>query len=260
MANFIIALLLTLFSSLSFCCDENVAKSFLTKLKWQTEDYPPYNYLSKSNEIVGVFPDVLRLIYSELDIKPDRENIAVVPWARLLQSVETYPEYAAFSMVTTAERAQKYKLVPLPIITKISIMVLNENKRKLKGKHLDDLTIAVVRGDIGQDLLNNQKILAQQIKTTSAFSMLQMLIHQRVDAIAYSEDVAYFQAEKLGLKNSAIVPLYSLNDQSFVNFVFNKNTSNCIVNIFEEAIMRLNEKKKLQPVWQNYFKVSTVLN
>jgi len=253
MVKFVITSLLIFYSSLSFCCDESVAKSFLATLKWQTEDYPPYNYLNSSDELVGIFPEVLTLIYNKLDIKLNIQNIAVVPWARLLQSVKHYPDYAAFSMVTTTERAQKYQLVPLPVVTKISIMVLNQNESVINNKKLDELIIAVVRGDIGQDLLNSQNILATQAETTSAFSMLQMLIHQRVDAIAYSEDVTYFQLEKIDLKNSAITPIYSLSDQSFVNYVFHKNTPDCVINIFEETITELNEERKLKPVWQKHF-------
>jgi ABC-type amino acid transport substrate-binding protein len=253
MARFIIASLLTLYSSLSFCCDESAAKSFLAKLKWQTEDYPPYNYLNSSDELVGIFPEILTLIYNKLEIKLNTQNIAVVPWARLLQSVKRYPDYAAFSMVTTMKRAQTYQLVPLPVVTKISIMVLNQNKGAINSKKVDELNIAVVRGDIGQDLLNSQNISAAQIETTSAFSMLQMLIHQRVDAIAYSEDVTYFQLEKLDLKNNAITPIYSLSDQSFVNYAFHKSTPDCVINMFENTITKLNEERKLKSVWQKHF-------
>lgn len=260
MVKFVIALLLTVYSSLSFCCDENTVKSILAKLQWQTEDYPPYNYLNSSGELAGIFPEVLTLIYKKLGINFNIKHTTIVPWARLLQSMERYPEYAAFSMISTVERSQKYKLVPLPVVTKISIMVLNKNQNEISSKSIEELNIAVVRGDIGQDLLNSQKVLAQQTETISAFSMLEMLIYQRVDAIAYSEDVAYFQLEKLGLQNSAITPIYSLNDKSFVNFVFHKDTPNCVINIFEEAITKLNEERKLKPIWQKYFKIDNVLN
>lgn len=261
MIRFLIALLLFFsFSSFSFCHDESVAKLLLAKLEWQTEDYPPYNYLNSSNELVGIFPEALTLIYTKLGINLNIKNIAVVPWARLIHSMKRYPEYAAFSMISTVERSQKYKLVPLPVVTKVSIMVLNKNHNATINKNLDELNIAVVRGDIGQDLLNSQKILAQQTETTSAFSMLEMLIYQRVDAIAYSEDVAYFQLEKLGLQNSEITPIYSLNDKSFVNFVFHKNTPNYVINLFEEAIGKLDEEGRLMPIWQKYFKIDNVLN
>lgn len=260
MVKLVIALLLTAYSSFSFCCDDITAKSILSKLQWQTEDYPPYNYLNSSGELVGIFPEVLILIYKKLGIHLNIEDIAVVPWARLLQSVESYPQHAAFSMVTTTERAHKYKLVPLPVITKISIMALNQNKNEIIKKNIDELMIAVVRGDIGQDLLNSQKVYAQQIETTSAFSMLQMLIHQRVDAIAYSEDVTYFQLEKLELKTSEITPIHSLSDRSFVNYVFHKNTPECVLNIFEYAIAELNEERKLKSVWQKHFKTNNAVN
>lgn len=256
MVKFLIALLLLCsFSSFSFCHDESVAKSLLAKLEWQTEDYPPYNYLNSSNELVGIFPEALTLIYTKLGINLNIKNIAVVPWARLIHSMKRYPEYAAFSMISTVERSKKYKLVPLPVVTKISIMALNQNFNEISNNSIDELNIAVVRGDIGQDLLNSQKILAQQTETTSAFSMLEMLIYERVDAIAYSEDVAYFQLEKLGLQNSTIKPIYSLNDKSFVNFVFHKSTPSCVTNLFKEAIVKLDDEGRLKSIWQKYFKI-----
>jgi ABC-type amino acid transport substrate-binding protein len=255
--KFLVTLLIIIFSPIAISCDEVLAKSFLTKLQWQTEDYPPYNYLDKSGNLVGIFSDVLALTYQQLAIPIKVNDIPIVPWARLLHNMERYPEHAAFSMVTTTERANKYKLVPLPFNAKISIMGLSSrfNKPKEIEQHnLNKLHIAVVRGDIGQSLLNSHKILAAQVETTSAFSMLQMLIHKRVDAIAYSEDVAYFQFKKFDLKKYRIRPIYSLNEESLVNFVFHKSTPSCVINLFENTIMALNENGELQSVREKYLK------
>lgn len=257
MAKFIATLLLILLSPFSISCDENLAKSYLTKLQWQTEDYPPYNYVDNSGNLVGIFSEILVLTYKQLGLNINVNDIAVVPWARLLRNVERYPEYAAFSMVATTEREKKYTLVPLPFITKVSIMALSskfKGSKPIKIKSLDKLNIAVVRGDIGQSLLNSHKILATQVETSSASSMLKMLLYNRVDAIAYSENVAYFQFEKIDLKKQKVIPIYLLDGKSLTNFVFHKSTPSCVVSLFEKAITTLNNEETLELVRQKYLK------
>ena len=252
MIKFLTGLILLLFASSTFACTESKSKLFLSKLHWVTEDYPPYNYLDESGRLVGAVPEILAMIYNELSIKKRGNNIIVLPWARLIMYMERYSDYGAFSMVTTPERANKFQLVPLPITTKISVLALTSNIDILKNKTFDELTIAVVRGDIGQKLLNIQNNPAKQVETISAISMLEMLLRKRVDAIAYSEDVTYYQLKKLGVEKSTITSLHLLKDDSDVNFVFHKDTSNCVIELFTKELATLNKNGKLQPVWKKY--------
>ncbi len=252
MIKFFTGLILMLCTASTLACAESKSKQFLSRLQWVTEDYPPYNYLDESGHLEGAVPDVLSMVYNELSIKKRGNNIILLPWARLVMYMERYPEYAAFSMVTTSERANKFKLVPLPITTKISILALTSNMDILQNKTVDELTIAVVRGDIGQKLLNIQKNPAKQVETTSAISMLEMLLRERVDAIAYSEDVTNYQLKKLGVEQSTVSSLYLLKDDSDVNFVFHKDTSNCVIELFTDELAILNKKGKLQPIWNKY--------
>lgn len=252
MLKFFTGLILLLFTSSSFACVESKNKLFLSKIHWVTEDYPPYNYLDESGRLIGAVPDILTMVYNELGIKKRSNNIIVLPWARLIMYMERYPDYAAFSMVTTPERAKKFKLVPLPITTKISILALTSTIDTLQNKAIDELTVAVVRGDIGQKLLNIQNSPAKQVETTSAISMLEMLLRKRVDAIAYSEDVTYYQLQKLGVEKNTVSALYLLKDDSNVNFVFHKDASSCAIDLFTKKLARLNESGKLLPVWKKY--------
>ncbi|TWX67373.1 amino acid ABC transporter substrate-binding protein [Colwellia demingiae] len=252
MIKFLTSLILLLLTSSTFACTESESKLFLSKLHWVTEDYPPYNYLDESGRLVGAVPEILAMIYNELSIKKRGNNIIVLPWARLIMYMERYSDYAAFSMVTTPERASKFQLVPLPTTTKISILALTSNIDTLQNKTFDELTIAVVRGDIGQKLLNIQKNPAKQVETISAVSMLEMLLRKRVDAIAYSEDVTYYQLKKLGVEKNTVTSLYLLKDDSDVNFVFHKGTSNCVIDLFTKELATLNRDGKLQPVWKKY--------
>lgn len=242
--------LLTAFSTLA--CDEILTKNALKNLSWLTEDYPPFNYLDESEKLVGIFTEVLFSVYDKLGVELSYENITIVPWARLYRTMEVNPHFAAFSMVSTQNRQNSFILVPLPILTKTSVMVLKSELKRIKAMKHEELTIAVVREDIGHHLLNNHGFPAKQVETTSASSMLKMLAYNRVDAIAYAEDVAFFQLKKLGLNKGSIVPLIVLDDQSFANYVFHQDTPTCLVKLFSETITELHQSGALRSIQDKY--------
>ena len=243
---------LLMFSLPSLACDEHDTKLLLSKLEWITEEYPPYNFINESGQLVGVFPEALALVYEKLDIELNINNIMVLPWTRLLMYMDNYPRYASFAMVTTPTRAIKYKLAPLPVTAKISIMVLSSNVELLKTKDFNELNVAVVRGDIGKRLLDSQKIPVNQIETVSASSMLNMLLHERVDAIAYSEDVAYFKFQQLGGHKDLMTSIFSLDTHSKVNFTFNKATPSCVIEMFTNELVILENKGQIKLIWDKY--------
>jgi len=244
-------------SSIANDCSISEAKAYLRQYQWLAEDYPPYNYVDHEGNITGIFTDTLVMIYHELAIPFELRDIAIVPWARLYRTLELDDSYAAFSMVNTPERLHKFKLVPLPVITKVSIIVLEERFDDLVSLPIDQLHIAVVRDDIGQQMLDENEIRAKQVETTSAFSMLRMLVHGRVDAIAYAEDVASFQYQKLAITGGATRTLQILNDTSFTNYVFHLNTPECVISLVESTIDKLEKQGKLKQVWRRYLPHTT---
>lgn len=236
----------------SFECSEQQAKKILADYQWYTEDYPPYNYKNKQGDLVGIYPEVLALISKELNLSINLKEVTIVPWARLYNTLENSLTHAAFNMIKTPDREKKFKLVTLPVVTKVSIMVLKENSHILAKKSLTDLTYSVVRQDIGEHLLNKQFNITSEVQTTSASSMLNMLIHRRVHAIAYSELVANFQMDKIGYANTKLVPLYTLNDQLKTAFIFHKDTSACVTNLLSQTISLLDERGEINRVLEKY--------
>jgi polar amino acid transport system substrate-binding protein len=238
--------------ALSFECSQQQAKEIIANYQWYTEDYPPYNYINKHGELVGIYPEVLQQIYKELKLHITAKEIITVPWARLFYTLETSTEHAAFSMLKTPERAKKFQLVTLPVMTKVSVMVLNENKKILVKKNLEDLTYSIVREDIGEHLLDSKLNIKHKVKTTSANSMLSMLIHNRVDAVAYAELVAHFQMNRLGYTNKTLVPIFTLKDELKTSFVFHKSTPHCVTKLFAKTISKLDEKGEITRIVKKY--------
>jgi polar amino acid transport system substrate-binding protein len=239
-------------ADLTLTCNEEKAKNALAQYQWLTEDYPPYNYKNKQQQLVGISTEILALVYKELAISFAAKQILMVPWARLYYNLENYSQYAAFTMMQTSARSHKFELVTLPIPTKVSIMVLADNKALMQAKSLAEFTIAVVRKDIGKQLLDHAGIAAKQVETTSASSMLKMLYHHRVDAIAYTETVAFFQLAKLGFNKNKLKTIYTLDNQSIPAYVFYKGTSQCVTQLFARTIAKLQQQGKLDAILRKY--------
>lgn len=245
-------LCLCFLTSVSFACDNELAKQKLKEISWLTEDYPPYNYINNQGQLVGIFTESLALIYQTLGIELQVEKIRLLPWARLYHNMQYYSGYGAFSMMKTPERDALFTLIHLPFETKTSIMVLANRREELAAKELDALTIAVVRKDIGQQLLIDQGIEATLVETSSAMSMLQMLALERVDAIAYAEEVAYFQSHKVKLKSSRLVPIHVLNDQAIPSFVFHAEAPECVTKLMRDTIESLAKTGRFEPILSKY--------
>lgn len=239
-------------SAHSLSCDETQAKKTLNSIQWYTEDYPPYHYIDEQAKLAGIYPEILTLIYKELNLNINIKEISIVPWARLLYTLESSPKHAAFSMIETSDRKNKFQLVPLPLISKVTIMVLNENKDILTKKSFQELTYSVVRADIGEQLLEKQLSIKNKVQTTSATSMLNMLIHRRIDAIAYTELVAHFQLNKMEYTKQRLVSIHTLSDTLQGNFAFHKSTPKCVSTLFSQTIASLDKKGEIAQVMKKY--------
>ncbi len=256
-------------------CDRQETKLLLSQYQWLTEDYPPFNFTDENNKLVGISTEVLQLVYQTLSLELATQDITILPWARLYRSLEYSQKYAAFSMINTPKRAKSFKLVPFPQPVKVSIMAMSYNQdiliNKLKNKKISELTIAVVRQDIGQQLLNENYIVGNQIETVSSNGMLKLLISKRVDAIAYAEDVAYFQLSKLNSTNTnaeigaetnidkdsykyKIVPIVKLssNTETYTNYAFHKDTPECVTQLFSQTLIQLGKLGEIKKIRAKY--------
>lgn len=233
-------------------CSIEEAKNKLSHYEWLTEDYPPYNYINADGKLKGIFTDIVLAVFDKLELKLSADDIELMPWARLYKNMQATDRYAAFSMTYTDERAKAFRIVTTPLSTKISIMVLAENHQQLIKTPMENIVLGVVREDIGHHLVKRAKLPSPIVPTTSANSMIKMLVSERVNAIAYAEEVAQFQLENLLLNDKKIVPLLALDSNAYHGFVFHKSTPNCVVDLFQEVIMELSDNGRLVEIRDRY--------
>lgn len=248
----LIVCLLCATSAVSKACDETQAKVILSNIQWYTEDYPPYHYQNLQGQLAGIYPELLTLIYQSIGHKVDLTKVAIVSWTRLLYTLENYSNHAAFSMIETPQRKEEFQLVSLPLFSNVTVMVLEENKAILSKKPLEKLKYAVVRADIGEQLLQKHTSAKQIKQTTSPKSMLNMLVNGRIEAIAYNELVAQFYLAKMNATKQKLVTIHTLSDKLQGNFAFHKNTPECVIALFAQTINTLEQKGDIARIMKKY--------
>ena len=99
-------------TSTTSACDNEKSLGILKDYIWLTEDYPPYNFYDDDGHLVGMSVEILELVYQELNLPLNRDDIRLIPWARLVKNLKMSNKYAAFTMVSTPTRNRAYTLVP----------------------------------------------------------------------------------------------------------------------------------------------------
>lgn len=66
-----------------------------------TEEFPPYNFVTEDNSVVGISTDIVRHIMAEADL--DYE-LRLMPWPRAMREAERDPQGLIFSLARTKER------------------------------------------------------------------------------------------------------------------------------------------------------------
>lgn len=245
----------------------------LVKITWMSEQYAPYNWKDdgKKASPQGIFVDVLREVVGN---RIPFESITFYPWARSYHIAQTQPNTALFLMTETAERRKLFKLSK-PVMKSVIGVICRKSvieglrhkglipKNFAHGKNPNDakllahITVGVVRDDIGDALLQEFKVAPKDIRRTPSLDKLtRRLMQGRVDAIAYNTHVAQWNFKTMANSHTALNPkdfelLYVLAEKP-VGFSFHKDTSQEVINAFNEKLDRIKASGKLEDIVKKY--------
>ncbi|SFD19019.1 substrate-binding periplasmic protein [Pseudoalteromonas denitrificans] len=242
--------LIFLFSTFAYTAEKSaitVAKIAID-IKWMTEDYPPYNYLD-NGELSGLSVDLLKQIYTDLNVDFNQLHLSLYPWARAYKTLQDNPNTCLFSMTHTKERAEKFNFVGPIIDTRISIIALSSRQFNADPQSLEKLSIGVVKDDIGHQLLIKKGIpKAQFVFLSSGYEMVKMLALGRVDLVAYGENIAKFQFSKAGILPSQY-RVVSVLDNSQLGFACNKKVPKIFIEAMQKSLIRIKIKDLQKFTW-----------
>ena len=232
--------------------EETVQKIEATK--WMTEQYPPYNYTDKGDgQLRGITVDVLMLVFERVGAHLTRADIMVLPWTMGYKEVLRTPNTALFSTTYTVERAKHLKFVGPIIPTRVA--VLADTSRRLIIDGVDDLnllTIAVVKDDIGDQLIRTLGVTPEAIRTTLvANNMIKKLLQKEVQAIAYAEDIAWYRLVKAGIDPKKYESVYTLQE-SFMGYAFHNSTEPEVLELLNKALGELRAEGVVDSIRHQY--------
>jgi polar amino acid transport system substrate-binding protein len=213
----------------------------LENLNWITEEYPPFNYRdADTGEISGAAVEILLRIFIKLGVSSDKVDLKIYPWARGYHKVLNDPGTVLFSTTYTPERLAKMKFVgPMApnvvavIAPKSSNLVINSSE------DLNQLSIGVVRDDIGEQLLISQGVKPEAIdQLNSGLSMVKKLASGRIDAVGYAHATTQLLFKTANINPDEFEIIHVLKS-STMGYAFHSSTNEQILESMRKVLKEL---------------------
>jgi len=207
-----------------------------TDLTIYTETYPPFNY-EEIGEARGLSVDLLLEMFARANIKKERHDIIVAPWATGLAEVQSKPNTVLFSTVRTAARENQFKWVG-PIGTS-SIVLIARRDNDIDVSKTEDFKkykYGIVQDSSGDEALREAGADSQSfIYLNSPLSAAHMLARGRVDAWAFERIVSFWVLQKLGYRAQDFKVVHAFNKHQYY-FAFNPDTDPALIAKLQSAL------------------------
>jgi len=226
----------------------------LEDLDWITEEYPPFNYRdTRTGKISGAAVEILLHIFSKLGVSSDNIDLKIYPWARSYHKVLNDPGTVLFSTTYTPERLAKMKFVG-PIAPNVVAVIApkSSNFTINSFEDLNQLSLGVVRDDIGEQLLISQGVNPETIdQLNSGLSMVKKLASGRIDAIAYAHATTQLLFKTADINPDDFEIIYILKS-STMGYAFHSSTDEHILEAMRKALRELDIDGTLNKIHIRY--------
>jgi polar amino acid transport system substrate-binding protein len=194
-------------------------------------------------------------VFEKLGARKAREDLKLLPWARGYQAALKEPGTALFSMTYSEERQKLFKLVGPIVPTRVSLIARKSRRLKVESvADMNALKIGVIRDDIGDQLVRALGVDEGAILSkASVDNLVRMLYRDRLDAIAYAEDIARYQSRLAGLEPSECEPIYVLK-QSHMGYAFHLSADPATLEVLQKALDELREDGTVDRIRDQYLK------
>lgn len=223
-------------------------------IDWMTEQYPPFNYRDpEDGKIKGIAADILVEIFKKLGVDKGQQDLRLVPWARGYRAALEDSGSALFSTTYTKERLKLFKFVGPIVPTRVSLIA--KKSRDLKVESVSDmeaLRIGVIRDDVGDQLLRALGVKESAVVSKASIdNLVKMLYRDRLDAIAYAEDIVRHQSRLANLDPAECESIYLLKE-SHMGYAFHLSTDPAILKTLQDALDTLREDGTVTRIQESY--------
>ena len=225
----------------------------LEEMTWYTEEYPPYNFAGEDGKPTGMAVDILVAAFKKLNVGVTAADISIAPWNRSYKYVQEKPGTALFSMTYTPEREKILRFVGPAIPLAISVIApMGSGIVASEASDLRDLTIGVVRDDIGDQLVRKMVAGANKVRRITTADQLYKLIEAgKVDVVVYAVDVFKNIVKKAGGNPSQLEEVLVLSSGQS-GYAFHKSTDPEVLQHLQRAVDELRADGTIDKIISGY--------
>lgn len=153
-----------------------------------------------------------RLLHAMMAESGLEYEIEIAPWARIIQYLDTRPNIAAYTLVRTAEREDRYHWIGLVRNIDSFLYGLSERAAELP-RSIEEARSSRV-GSIRNDAYDNLLLslgFSNVIYIANSAPWVELLERGRLDLVPFSEQALAEYLEQQGLSVDALVPMIKLD-------------------------------------------------
>jgi len=230
---------------LNVACTAPTASS---QLRIITEEYPPYNFLDKNNNVTGQSTDIVRALLEKTDTQA---NIEVMPLSQGLALAEKGPGVVIYSINRTPQRENLFKWVgPIGNYEQAfyakkgsatSALILFYSQLE-DAKKVDQN--GVYKGDAGAQFLASQRLYNLDYSLTDV-EALKKLMDGTVQLWLGNKDGLAITAEQAGVNPDDLVMMPTVVIQADLYIAFSKDIPDSTVKAWQSALDALKQEKDI---------------
>jgi polar amino acid transport system substrate-binding protein len=239
----VVALIFVAVSTTTISCLASNQTVSAKDLTYISEQYPPYNF-EENGSLQGISVDLLEKVWGKMNVSLNRSIIKLLPWAEGYQKALKENNTVLFAVDRSPEREQLFKWMgPMGLDRTVLLAKADKNLSISSPQDLKKYKIGAIEDDRAAQMLIADGIKKEDLvleKTSKP--IIEMLENGSIDAWAYGDITGLWLIRQAGKNASNYSAAYVLGKNN-VYYAFNKETSDSLVQSFQQALDYIKSNK-----------------
>lgn len=232
----------------SFTIDSTTSPSTVKIIKVAGDkSFPPYEFLEENGIYRGFNVDIMNAIAVETGV-----HIEIIPmeWQEALDALANGEVDAIQGMTKSKSREVIYKFSEEIVINSQVIFVLKDTETISELKDLQGHTVAVQKGDVTWEILDNIPNI-NIVFTENQAQAMKLLLDNAVDSFVGNRLVGLYNLQKNKISDKVKIVGEPLNVNEYCNAVLEGNSE--LIEVFNNGIEEIKENGVYEKIYFKWF-------
>jgi polar amino acid transport system substrate-binding protein len=225
----------------------------LDEVTFYTEQFPPLNF-REDGQLKGIAVDIAEAVLKKAGSSQRRGDFRLVQWSKGYGRAMARSDTVLFSTARVPEREDDFIFVAPFALARLVLFVrerVSPKPSSVRELIRSDLDVAVLRDDVGQQVLQQRGVPRAQLVTTgSKASAIELLRRERADAWAYSANAGGYALKQHGMRDAYAIALTLKSGANY--FAFNPETDPAAIRAFRNAFYALKREGRIAEIRNQY--------